>query len=47
MNKQNKTKTNSNKEQISGYQRGRGLGLSKIGEGGQLYGNGQYLDLWY
>ena len=39
---QNKQKKQSHmyRDQISGYQRGRGLGVGKMGEGGQLYGDG-------
>ena len=34
-------KTHRYREQIGGYQKGRGwTGVGEIGEGGQLYGNG-------
>ena len=33
------------KEQIGGYQRGKRLKVGKNGEGGQLHGDGQKLDL--
>lgn len=44
----NKHKTHRFREQIGGYQKGKGLGVDKKSERGQLYGNGWWLVLlWW
>ena len=47
MNKPNQTKTDTQREQSSGYERGRHRGLGKKGKRYQLYGDGWKLNFWW
>ena len=45
--KQTNTQTHRNREQIGGYQRGRGWGKAKRGKGAHIYGDRRKLDFWW